>query len=97
MKYLIYLSLILMVYSCNVFNDKTEYFEKRYEELTFSPPERLCSLFLEKCETKDPNSPFSKYTPVMINRQFSAIYRLASEEHLKLVVDILIYKEVLKK
>lgn len=96
MKNLMYLSLILLVFSCNVLNDKTEYFEKRYEEITFSPPERLCSSFLEKCNTKDENSPFSKYTPVMINRQFSAFYRLASEEHLKLVIDILIYKEVIK-
>jgi hypothetical protein len=96
MKNLLYLSLIFIVFSCNSLNDKTEYFEKRYEEITLTPPEKLCLMFLERCNTEDANSTFSKYTPEMINRQNSAFFRLASEEHLKLVVDILIYKEVLK-
>ena len=96
MKNLMYLSLILLVFSCNVLNDKTEYFEKRYEEITLTPPEKLCTMFLERCNTSDANSPFSKYTPEKINSQFATIYQSASKEHLKLVIDILIYKEVLK-
>jgi hypothetical protein len=96
MKNLMYLSLILLVFSCNVFNDKTEYFEKRYEEITLTPPEKLCLDFMELCNIADSNSELSKYTLKMKKRQYAIFFRSASEEHLKLVFDILIYKEVLK-
>ncbi len=96
MKNLLYLSLIFIVFSCNSIKNKTEHFEERYEEITLTPPEKLCLDFMELCNIADSNSEFSKYTLEMKKRQYAIFFRSASEEHLKLVVDILIYKEVLK-
>ena len=96
MKNLLYLSLIFIVFSCNSLNDKTEYFEKRFEELQRVSPEKISLSFLEKCDSKNENAPFKNYTPQMINSQLAHIYKSATEDHLKLIIDILIYKEVLK-
>ncbi|MEN9304057.1 MAG: hypothetical protein RL264_2486 [Bacteroidota bacterium] len=95
MKNLNLLFLVFLFVACNSKNDKTEHFEKRYKELISVSPEDLCMSFLEKCDTKDEKSPFSSYTPEMINSQLATFYRIESEDHLKLVTDILYYKKVI--
>lgn len=96
MKNLMYLSLIFVIFSCNYFNDKTEYFEKRFKVINQTPPEKLTLLFLEQCNDKSESNSFKDYTPELINSQINHFYKSAIENNLKLIIDILIYKEILK-
>jgi hypothetical protein len=74
---------------------KLKEFQKRYKELTEFTPEQINLKFIEMCENADESSAFSRYTPEMMERQFSTNYRLASEDLSKLIIDILVYKKVI--
>ena len=57
-------------------------------------PAELCLYFLKQIEDADENSPFSKYSPEMINSQCASMYRVTSEELVELIIDILRYKKI---
>jgi hypothetical protein len=96
MKFLILPFIAVLLFSCNQNNSQEESkrFEKQFNRITETSPSNLCLLFLEQCNTADRSSPFSKYTPEMINRQCAAIYRIAAEDHAKLLAKILVFKKV---
>jgi hypothetical protein len=98
MKILFYiLSIILFFSSCgNDSNDvKYIFYQDKYKSITEPSPASLSSLFLEKIEEADESSPFSKYSPKMINSQCSSIYRLKADELAELIIEILKYKKIL--
>lgn len=71
---------------------KLKYFKEKFQELEESKPSDLALMFLEHCEDK--SSPFSKYSPAMINSQIAYFYEAGAEHHAKLIVEILKYKKI---
>jgi hypothetical protein len=97
MKLLFYLFSIALIFSaCEQKNDNAKYifFQDKYKKITEPSPAELCLSFLKQIEEADESSPFSKWTPEMINRQCAAMYRLNSEELVELIIDILQYKKI---
>jgi hypothetical protein len=87
-----------MTFSCGQGKEdelKLKGFEKRYNEITSVSPEDMNLRFIEICENADETSPFSKYTPEMMEHQFATNYRVASDQLAKLIVDILFYKKMI--
>ena len=98
MKQLFYLLWIILIFSsCSNYTDDAKYnfFQDKYKSITEPSPAQLSSLFLENIEDADESSPFSKYTPEMINSQCAAMYKIPAEQLAELIIDILKYKEIL--
>lgn len=97
MKLLFYLFSIALIFSsCEQKNDNAKYifFQGKYKKITEPSPAELCLYFLKQIEDADENSPFSKYSPEMINSQCASMYRVTSEELVELIIDILRYKKI---
>ena len=97
MKQLFHLLWIILIFSSCGNNDDAKYnfYQDKYKSITEHSPARLSSQFLKKIEEADENSPFSKYTPEMINSQCASMYRTKANELAELIIDILKYKEIL--
>lgn len=96
MKTLILLLSIVFLFSCSNNEQKTKYFENRYKKITQVTPYELSERFLTICENTDPNNPFHDYTPAMINNQCASFFRISSEKLTKLIIDILLYEDIIK-
>lgn len=84
--------------SCNDTNNdeiKYQHFQQKYENITKISPHDINLRFIEMCSEVDDNHPLHSYTPEMINNQCASSYRIGSEELVKLIVEILIYKKIL--
>ena len=73
---------------------KAKEFKRKFSEINESTPEDLSLLFYDRIENADDDSPFNHYTPAMIRSQEATFYKLAAEDHAKLIIDILVYKKL---
>ena len=101
MKYLFFTILsVLVLTSCdNSEKEKQEQivnFETKLQEINKTSPYHLYEFSLKTLseEKSDPNSPFSKWTPEMIQDQSAFTFHAKSEELINLVVEMLVYKGI---
>jgi hypothetical protein len=96
---LVILSVLFLTSCDNTEKEKqlqTMKFETKLKYITEVSPDTMYLHTLEMLSNKqnDPNSGFSNWTPEMIQDQAAYTYHAESEDLIKLVVDMLVYKKM---
>jgi hypothetical protein len=97
---LVILSVLFLTSCDNTKKEKqlqTMKFETKLKDITEVSPDTMYVRTLEILADKqnEPNSGFSNWTPEMIQEQAAYTYHSTSEDLIKLVVDMLVYKKMI--